>query len=413
MIPLKRSLSDDENMSLLNHDLEEKSYSPQRYDVVVNIYFNKNIKQALRQQMKNMMLNKYQFIPTPYLIDTPNTELSVFKDENCYHVLTNVDNNGLIENLFTMLWLNTDGCEIDTPVIESVLKRDYTAYLKYAEDVIDNVIKKEEEKVRSEFGSRLKEMFSQAARKNSVDSEIININDRIESLYSQLADAQRKKKELCVRAQHYKDMFDEDMFNDMLACIDMHSIYGIRYYDNNTIQFVIKTKLLYWEESDYTILRDNRNKNRNTLTDLSDYMIKLLDYIFVDKKYTLLLDTPVVLNLRGNNPVNMYISFERGDTGSVDQKMISNPHIKHYNCWGDNSKLLQESLNNKDYVTFWGTLLSTFSGVNLSDSPVFRKFIEDIVYAADYDNAVQLVDNETNTGLSLKDALRLIKEENE
>jgi hypothetical protein len=73
---------------------------------------------------------------------------------------------------------------------------------------------------------------------------------------------------------------------------------------------------------------------------------------------------------------------------------MCNPHLYHFNCWGDNAPLLIQATKNRDYLTFWFTLKTTLASINLADGPVFRKFINDFQRAIRQQWRVNVIDKE-------------------
>lgn len=58
-------------------------------------------------------------------------------------------------------------------------------------------------------------------------------------------------------------------------------------------------------------------------------------------------------------------------------KGIPNPHHKYYNCWGDNQSNIVRALVDKDYITAITTAFAATSGLNISDTAVMEKFVND------------------------------------
>jgi len=144
------------------------------------------------------------------------------------------------------------------------------------------------------------------------------------------------------------------------------------HYSNNRLYFVYNTSLMYYEPE---LLNRYFESTRDNCVTTADPDIKqLLKEIFIDKKYTVLIESGAYLDI--NNARVMF--FNPTDVIPMDElNGIANPHHKYYNCWGDNAPNITEAMINKDYITAISTVFAAMAGINISDTAVLSKFVQD------------------------------------
>ena len=109
------------------------------------------------------------------------------------------------------------------------------------------------------------------------------------------------------------------------------------------------------------------------VTNAAPAIKSLLDDIFVTRMIKLHFVSGVQLNMETGD-IRYLDPYSTPDT-VVDG--LSNPHHKHYDCFGDNVSKLRQAVRNKDYVSAILQAESAIAGINIADAAVFRRFVED------------------------------------
>ena len=137
------------------------------------------------------------------------------------------------------------------------------------------------------------------------------------------------------------------------------------------LSFVYETALIYFDQGAYDIYA--RSTRPNMVTNAAPALRSLLDDIFVTHMIKMHFVSGVQLNMETGD-IRYLDPYSTPDT-VVDG--LSNPHHKHFNCFGDNVSQLRQAVRNKDYVSAILQAESAIAGINIADATVFRRFIED------------------------------------
>ena len=175
---------------------------------------------------------------------------------------------------------------------------------------------------------------------------------------------------------------DASAAEEQLKTFLMSSRNHFRYIEYNTrrklLRFVYETALIYFDQSAYDIYAHSTRPNM--VTNAAPAIKSLLDDIFVTRMIKMHFVSGVQLNMETGD-IQYLDPYTTPDT-VVDG--LSNPHHKHYNCFGDNVSRLRQAVRNKDYVSAILQAESAIAGINIADAAVFRKFVEDdITYLTD------------------------------
>lgn len=148
-----------------------------------------------------------------------------------------------------------------------------------------------------------------------------------------------------------------------------------RYIEYNArrrqLNFVYETALIYFDQGAYDIYA--RSTRPNMVTNATPALKSLLDDIFVTRMIKMHFVSGVQLSMETGD-IRYLDPYSTPDT-VVDG--LSNPHHKHFNCFGDNVSQLRQAVRNKDYVSAILQAESAIAGINIADATVFRKFVED------------------------------------
>ena len=109
------------------------------------------------------------------------------------------------------------------------------------------------------------------------------------------------------------------------------------------------------------------------VTNATPALRSLLDDIFVTHMIKMHFVSGVKLNMETGD----ICYLDPYSTADVVVDGLSNPHHRHFNCFGDNVSQLRQAVRNKDYVSAILQAESAIAGINIADATVFRKFVED------------------------------------
>ena len=155
----------------------------------------------------------------------------------------------------------------------------------------------------------------------------------------------------------------------------MSSRNHFRYIEYNVrrkqLSFVYETALIYFDQNAYDIYA--RSTRPNMVTTATAAIKSLLDDIFVTRMIKMHFVSGVQLNMETGDI--QYLDPYSTPYTVVDG--LSNPHHKHFNCFGDNVSQLRQAVRNKDYVSAILQAESAIAGINIADATVFRIFVED------------------------------------
>lgn len=168
---------------------------------------------------------------------------------------------------------------------------------------------------------------------------------------------------------------DASAAEEQLKTFLMSSRNHFRYIEYNArrkqLNFVYETALIYFDQNAYDIYA--RSTRPNMVTNATPEIKSLLDDIFVTHMIKLHFVSGVQLNMETGD-IRYLDPYSTPDT-VVDG--LSNPHHKHFNCFGDNVSQLRQAVRNKDYVSAILQAESAIAGINIADATVFRRFVED------------------------------------
>ena len=211
-----------------------------------------------------------------------------------------------------------------------------------------------------------------------------NIRDKEETIrqaYSQIDLLYANLREL--QAQYVLKLTeDTSAAEEQLKTFLMSSRDHFRYIEYNErrklLNFVYETALIYFDQNAYDIYA--RSTRPNMVTNATPAIKSLLDDIFVTRMIKMHFVSGVQLNMETGD-IRYLDPYSTPDT-VVDG--LSNPHHKHFNCFGDNVSQLRRAVRNKDYVAAILQAESAIAGINIADATVFRRFIEnDLNYSTD------------------------------
>ena len=204
-----------------------------------------------------------------------------------------------------------------------------------------------------------------------------NIRDKEEAIRQAYAQIDQMYTHLREFQAQYLLKLTEDVSaaEEQLKTFLMSSRDHFRYIEYNVrrkqLKFVYETALIYFDQNAYDIYA--RSTRPNMVTNAAPEIKSLLDDIFVTHMIKLHFVSGVQLNMETGD-ICYLDPYSTPDT-VVDG--LSNPHHKHFNCFGDNVSQLRQAVRNKNYVSAILQAESAIAGINIADATVFRRFVED------------------------------------
>jgi hypothetical protein len=304
---------------------------------------------------------------------TPNHKIHIYKtttDEGkrMYLILNNVDTVTVLFKIAAAIMLDTGWFKEDM----------VTAWMSgNADDIITAVTSYYKEyndtKKDREFNNALKSIVNNIvnAKKSTFEAEINRYQEDIRNYYDYIRTATEKLNDVKGRYLLQLTLNEDQKLTDLQKFIEnCKENVGFLKANDNAITIVYKTPLIYFDE---TLLKPYYDSHReNVINTAAPWKQQLLKDIFFEKKYTLLIESSIVMNLQTARfqyaPVGNYIQLS-------ETVGIPNPHHKYYNCWGDNEPTIFRALQDADYVTAFTTAFAAMAGINLSDTAVVNKFV--------------------------------------
>ena len=208
----------------------------------------------------------------------------------------------------------------------------------------------------------------------SIENNIRDKEEVIRRAYAQIDQMYADLREL--QAQYLLKLTEDvSAAEEQLKTFLMSSRNHFRYIEYNArrkqLNFVYETALIYFDQNAYDIYA--RSTRPNMVTNAAPALRSLLDDIFVTHMIKIHFVSGVQLNMETGD-IRYLDPYSTPDT-VVDG--LSNPHHKHFNCFGDNVSQLRQAVRNKDYVSAILQAESAIAGINIADATVFRRFVED------------------------------------
>ena len=235
-----------------------------------------------------------------------------------------------------------------------------------------------EERIRNDIRSK----------QNTIDDYLRVLN----SMYNELREEQIR----LIGIQHQGNNANE-LTEFLLG--NINNVTFARLYDGY-LYMRYRTPLLYWDADVFKILREATN--RNPMHPANDAKQQLIDDIFDTGKVTLWFDSGFRYNLVNNGIQHIKIENNFNDVPTA--KGLPNPHHYYFDCWGDNASMIAQAQSRGDNVVALAQVFAAIAGLNLSDSVVTNKFVNEMFDT--HRNIKCLEIKETNEFISIEEYFR-------
>lgn len=407
------SLSQRENLDNHKHRVRNAVTSLHNYTdntTAISFVNFKSINMENRAALKDYVSVEFtdaQVINSRYMVVHPQCDVAVYKfTDNKFLILTNTFTHTFLETVYAMLWINHGDSTATPELADALLRGEENTIVDYINSLITVRIESMATRTYEYFTDKFKGIMLSRDKLAALERALNSVRNDIERANNKLLEQLAKRKDILLKIKALQTEPQDTTIEDLLLMIKPEDIVKVNEEESNASQiyFVIKSKFTYWDEDDYKIMRDRRITNTNFLSGYSSDFIGFLDEIFVNKNYTLTFDTPLCIYTYDNG----FATIPRISRGLQNDAngFISNPHIYHYNCWGDNESLISRAFEAGDFITGWCTIVSAISAVNMTDTPVMTRFVNDLYrYATDYfTNAAKQIIKNDGTMLTISQA---------
>lgn len=222
-------------------------------------------------------------------------------------------------------------------------------------------------------------------------NSIRNYENELIKLYNRLEEEQTRLLAALIGAEDKEEQIDE--LTDYL--IGNKKILKIVLKTNETVAVTIMTDLLYYDKE-----LIERLIERRAFYDCHEDTYKVLKEVFVTQRFTLEL----------KHYVEWSISDSRlfGDQGQ-DGTYAYNPHLQHYNCWGNNKLEFIKCCKNKQIITAMELMVASVASMNFNDSTVRDTLIS--LLTGRWKDIMCLRENSTGEKYSPRQVRALLKDE--
>ena len=381
--------------------------------VVINTINNKEVGDELYNYLKQdtsqaTALESY----TTVLTQTPYHRTQLLYEEldagdggkiKTYYLFTNKMNDVAIGRLAGCICAHMDlfgehTTNIATALIQGKQDLYETLITAFIEDasVSEHLeqMRRDLEQVGTYGARRMEERIRNTIRnkQDSIDEYLRVLNN----MYNELREEQTR----LIGVQHQGNGADE-LTEFLLG--NINNITFAKLY-NGYLYMRYRTPLLYWDADVFKILREATN--RNPMHPDNDAKQQLIDDIYDTGKVTLWFDSGFRYNLVNNGIEHIKIEINFIDAPTA--KGLPNPHHYYFDCWGDNASMIAQAQSRGDNVVALAQVFAAIAGLNLSDSIVTNKFVNEMF---DTHSRVKCLEiKETNELISIEEYFRRYQE---
>ena len=262
----------------------------------------------------------------------------------------------------------------DSPYKDLLLKADFSALAEILDEK-ERTFKEEERKRKNKNAvEELTEKFQKVAiakAEDNVDAIKRRLDDLKERYHTALVSLKEKQKELLWVT--YSQGSEE--LNDFASILNRdETLYRIEADSYFHVYFRIIQPLLFVDSESYELYRKKGIIKQNC--DYYKTSLRIIDAIF-RREVTLIIDQGFYFDV-DNFKCKMDNCLGDGEFG------VPNPHIKRYDCWGDNYPRIIRALEDLDYVTAYTQAKSAIAGLNIDDGAVMDEFYKYLSHKGSY-----------------------------
>lgn len=379
-VAMPRGVTPDEAYNTIYSHVENAAYqlSNSRHILIVNTDSNQAVTPHIVEELKDqewtehdyrtaLTCNPFHQVTVLFTKAIPESPLS----EGHVVVFTNTISDEFILKLGAILPL-LYGFIIPEAMTNAFLNCDKAAFIEAFTAEVADIIANRRRAEQDQYLNQLEEWLktSDTAR---IDNDIAGKNRSIQDYESRLRQAYQQLQQLLIQKASaywgeadtrtsefisYIKEYDRDKITQIL--MDLRQ-------DKFGIQII--TELAYWDEE----LFKNYDKagRGNAVTNQTPQVRALLRNIFLDRSVKVIFHTGINIHFR-DGYVERWNDLLSEGTSTIG---IPHTHIYHHDCWGNNRGPIEKAFRDRNYLIAWEQIKATLSGLNISDSTVFDKFV--------------------------------------
>lgn len=344
----------------------------------------------------------------------PTDKIRIFKNKNEYIIFTDTISFDLGIKIVGAIPIMFKDCIIQEDIIELFMQVGLNDVQKTFE-ALDKAIEKLDLRSLS-ISKALKNIpnISTKQQIQMIEKNIEKENNIIKDFKKQVETCYMKIIKLnndLIILQNSKDTLKEELTTFISKCKNIKTINSSY---TNQLDLTISSELSNWDPEAVKCIINmaDRMKENYELTEKNNKFIKWF------LKQLLEIET---ISMEFWNQIRLtwsrdYIQPNVVALSSIPDRHLPNPHLYHYNCWGQNIDVTVKLLSECKYDLAFTQIIATVGMLNLYDTAVTRSFIRDLndMFAEknvrNFYNTV-FTDTKTNEKLTIDDILNRYKEE--
>lgn len=256
--------------------------------------------------------------------------------------------------------------KIEMNLIQSLFNRSDKEYL----NCLDELAKQYD--FRSAYIKELLADFDTTWERNEITKisrEIDELNKTIRIYNDAISDYFGQKNEKLVMLSGLQNKINADNEQIIMNYFLCNKALSLQSVSDSTVIFLVKTTLEYFDKEYASTIIDNENSILYGYGVSREDEKRIYEAIFLDEKIKLRLCACFEFNINGNIHAMNSLSY-----GKEFNTYMPNPHLDIYRCLGGNEVVINELLNDRDYVGAIEQCVVSTGNLNLSDNIVMEQF---------------------------------------
>lgn len=339
----------------------------------------------------------------------------VYVSENRHHIVvaTNIVSNKMMQRLVAALpamapWIAEKSEDFPIAMYQALGKDDareyYTAFTQWQTKVVRPYFQERERNKRVEYVKALYQVDT-----HSLQRSITQHEEHIRLAEAELYNYYNKLRELQLKMECLKNL-PEASAPDMeyflkhrrITFIDNTGRYSTQY-----IRFGISTPCINYDKALLTSFIDSARSNQYNDNPVHKNMYTEL---FLKDRYILWLHYNIVWSRRSAEHSWQLVTEAHvctGDDAGSSDIGIMNPHLYHYQCYGQNASYINKALADQDYILALEQSVACVGTLNFADGIVMQR----LHYMLTHHNTVCIQDTETGEFLTTQQFKERISKE--
>ena len=234
------------------------------------------------------------------------------------------------------------------------------------------VLQKFADLITSEKYTKLNEkLILRSLVESVVENKVASARRNLESFQNRIINALKEYQYATVEYEKASkvitdlDGSKQELKEEIRTALDMPDIAKAE-VNGHLLLLTFKTKLRFFDEDEVECVMNHMSKD--------DIVYKILNDIFIEKKYTLNLISKFTYPVGATT--TDYNMTPRVD--SLEQSTYNawfNPHIQYFSCTGDYKKNLIDAINKQDLLMFNSIAITSTASINFKDGVVINRWI--------------------------------------